>query len=121
MSELTKGLVLFPPGASPGHKRRRLAFVAVYVLVVAALVWPIYPRFAGVFPLILGLPLSFAWVILALAVSFSALLALYLTEETDKVETDRPLGGNEGGQQRPLGGIEGGQQRPLGGIEGGQH
>jgi hypothetical protein len=76
-----QGLVLFPPGTSPGKKRRRLTFMAVFLAIVASLVWPIYPLFSGIFPLILGLPLSFAWVVMSLAVSFVALVALYVTEE----------------------------------------
>lgn len=83
---LPRGLVLFPPGTSPGKKRRRLLFVAVYLAVAAMLVWPVYPVFSGVYPLILGLPLSLAWVILALAVGFAALLALYLTEDGEADE-----------------------------------
>ncbi|MEM9592983.1 MAG: hypothetical protein AAGD06_01895 [Acidobacteriota bacterium] len=83
------GLVLFPPGTSARHRRRRCAFVAVWLGVVAMLTWPVYPRFADSLPRILGLPLSFAWVILALAVMFGALLLLFLTEE----DTDR---GGEG-------------------------
>lgn len=78
---LPGGLVLFPPGTPPAKKRRRRLFVAVYLAVVAMLVWPVYPVFSGVYPLILGLPLSLAWVVLALAISFVALAALYLTEE----------------------------------------
>ncbi len=78
------GLRLFPPGASPDHRRRRLVFLTVYALVAAALLWPIYPRFAAVKPLILGLPLSLAWVILDLAVIFVALLWLYRTEPQDE-------------------------------------
>jgi len=78
---LPGGLVLFPPGTSPAKKRRRLIFVAVYLAIVAMVVWPVYPVFSGVFPLILGLPLSLAWVVLALALCFAALAALYLTEE----------------------------------------
>ena len=76
-----RGLVLFPPGTDPRIRRRRLLFTVVYLLVIAAVVWPIYPLFAGTFPLILGLPLSLAWIVGALATGFLALLALYLTEE----------------------------------------
>lgn len=79
---LPTGLVLFPPGTSPRKKRRRLLFVAVYLAVAAAVVWPVYPLFAGIRPFILGLPLSLAWMVLALVVGFVALLALYLTEES---------------------------------------
>ena len=77
-----RGLVLFPPGTAPRVKRRRLLFAALYSLVVAAVVWPVYPLFSGTFPLILGLPLSLAWIVGALAAGFLALLVLYFTEET---------------------------------------
>jgi hypothetical protein len=78
------GLVLFPPGTSPGKKRRRILFAVAYLAVAASLVWPIYPMFSGIHPLVLGLPLSLAWIVLALFVGFAALLALYLTEEDDE-------------------------------------
>jgi hypothetical protein len=80
---LPYGLVLFPPGTSPGKKRRRLLFGAAYLLVTAALVWPVYPIFSGIHPLVLGLPLSLAWIVLALFAGFAALLALYLTEDEE--------------------------------------
>ncbi len=75
------GLVLFRPGADPARRRRRLVFLAVYLVVAALLVWPIFPRFSGIHPLILGLPLSLAWVVLALGVMFVALLWLYRHED----------------------------------------
>ena len=73
--------MLFPPGTGPRVKRRRLLFTAFYLLVIAAVVWPVYPLFSGTFPLILGLPLSLVWIVGALTAGFLALLALYLTEE----------------------------------------
>ena len=76
-----RGLVLFPPGTDPRVKRRRLLFAAFYLLVIAAVVWPVYPLFAGTFPLILGLPLSLAWIVGALATGFLALVVLYSTEK----------------------------------------
>ncbi len=78
-----RGLVLFRPGSDPARRRRRLVFLAVYVVVAALLVWPIYPQFSGIQPLILGLPLSLAWVLLALSVMFAALLWLYRSEDRD--------------------------------------
>lgn len=87
---LPLGLVLFPPGSSARHRRRRLAFLAVYLLLVAALVWPIYPYFSGALPLILGLPLSLAWVVMVLVAGFGALLALYLSEDARSPTTGSP-------------------------------
>ena len=80
---LPRGLVFFRPGSDPGRRRRRLIFLAVYLLVSAMVVWPVFPRFAGIRPLILGLPFSLAWVVLALSVIFAALLWLFRTEDRD--------------------------------------
>ena len=80
-SPVPKGLVFFPPDTSPGHRRRRLLFVGILMTVAAALVWPVYPLFSGIFPLILGLPLSMAWIVLWLTVVFAALGWLYRSEE----------------------------------------
>ncbi len=58
-----------------------MIFLAVYFLVALMVTWPVYSLFAGVFPLILGLPLSLAWMILALAVIFCTLLWLFRADE----------------------------------------
>jgi hypothetical protein len=79
-TSIPRGLVFFPPDTPPGRRRRRLAFIAILVAAMLALLWPIYPLFAGVFPLILGLPLSLAWPVLWLAVVFAALVWLYRSE-----------------------------------------
>ena len=78
-----KGLVLFSPGTDPSKRRRRQAFLAIYLVVAALLVWPIFPYFSGIRPLILGLPLSLAWVVLALAVMFCALVWLFRADQRD--------------------------------------
>lgn len=75
------GLELFPPGTDPAKRRRRLIFVAICCAVTAFLIWPIYPLFSGVQPMILGLPLAFAWVVMDLGLIFVALLWLYRTED----------------------------------------
>lgn len=81
---MPRGPVLFPPGASAAFRRRRIAFAAAYAVVAACVVWPIYPLAASAFPLILGLPLSFAWVVGALAAGFVALVALYLGDAREE-------------------------------------
>ena len=78
--ELPAGLTLFRPGTDPAKRRRRQVFLGIYVLVAALLVWPVFPLFSGIRPLILGLPLSLAWVVLALTVMFGALVWLYRTD-----------------------------------------
>ena len=77
---LPTGLLLFRPGTDPAKRRRRLIFLAIYFVVAALLVWPIFPMFSGIEPLILGLPFSLAWVLMDLTVIFVAVLWLYRTE-----------------------------------------
>jgi membrane protein implicated in regulation of membrane protease activity len=60
--------------------RRKIIFLAGLVLIQLSLVWPVYPVFSDIYPLILGIPLSFAWVIFILLSAFSLLLWYYLTE-----------------------------------------
>ena len=72
-----KGLVFFPAGAPVRVRRRRWFFVALVLLAAVALTWPVYPLLAGVHPLIFGLPLSLAWVILWLFLVFLGLAWLY--------------------------------------------
>ena len=79
-TSLPKVLVLFPPGTPPARRRQRLVFVVILLVAGLALLWPIYPLFSGVFPLILGLPLSLAWIVLWLAVVLSALVWLYRSD-----------------------------------------
>ncbi len=75
------GLTLFRPGTDPAKRRRRRIFLAVYLLVAALLVWPIFPMFSGIHPLIFGLPFSLTWVLLALSVMFGTLVWLFLRED----------------------------------------
>lgn len=77
---LPRGLVLFPPGTPPAHRRRRIAFVVILVAATVSLMWPVYPLFAGPRPLVLGLPLSLAWMLLWLVIMFLAMLWLYRSE-----------------------------------------
>lgn len=78
---MRSGLSFFKPGTSASARRRRWIFVAVWALTAAMLLWPIYPRFSGIEPLILGLPLGLMWVITAILIVFFALLWLFLSED----------------------------------------
>ena len=69
-----------PSDLTPGERRVYLGAAAVLLVVFLALVWPIYPLFAGIRPLVLGVPLSLAWVVAWLLVSFLTLLGLFLWE-----------------------------------------
>ena len=80
------GLILFAPDKSPSYRRRRLIFVGILGLAVAAVIWPLLPFMAGPRPFILGLPLSLAWVLLWLVVVFGGLVWLYVTEPEEPAE-----------------------------------
>ena len=61
-----------------------VAVAVFYILLFLAVIWPVYPAFATIEPRILGMPLSMAYVVAALLLSFSALLWLYLWEGPDR-------------------------------------
>lgn len=69
-----------PSELTPRERRIYLGAAAVLAVVFGALVWPVYPLFAGIRPMVLGVPLSLAWVVAWLLVSFTTLLALFLWE-----------------------------------------
>lgn len=72
---------LFAPDTPRHVRRRRLIFLAVWLLAAAMVVWPLYPWLGARGTLAFGLPFSLVWVILALAIQFTALLWLYLGEK----------------------------------------
>lgn len=86
---LPSGLVFFAGRTSPRQRRRRIAFAVLLVVAALATIWPIYPLFSGIRPLILGLPLSFAWPVLWLLVVFAGLCWVYrgdLDEGSDRTD-----------------------------------
>lgn len=53
---------------------------AFFVLLFIALMWPVYPLFGGIRPLVLGMPLSLVYVLICLTLSLATLLALFVWE-----------------------------------------
>lgn len=73
----------FLPSRLDAPERRIYGGVALFFLLVfVALVWPVYPRFAGIRPLVLGMPFSLFYVVVLLVCAFLVLLGLYLWEGT---------------------------------------
>ena len=68
------------PAPSRNHRRAGLAVAIFYVLLFAALVWPVYPRFATIEPRVLSMPFSLVYVVICLLLSFSVLFGFYLWE-----------------------------------------
>ena len=56
------------------------AATAWFVVATLAMLWPIYPLFARVRPLVLGIPFALFWLTLILGISFAVGLALYRWE-----------------------------------------
>lgn len=81
--QISKGLI-FSSG-NPLRRKKTLWTCLFLVLIQLFLIWPVYPLFSSSTPLIIGLPLSFVWVIAMVLVSFTILLSYYLTDR----KTDR--------------------------------
>ena len=65
------------------------AAIAYFLLLFVALLWPVYPLFGDIRPLVLGMPLSLAYVLACLALSFAGLLGLFIWEGREREETRR--------------------------------
>jgi hypothetical protein len=59
---------------------RKVIFLVIFIILQLGLIWPVYPLFSGIEPMILGLPLSFAWIIGMLLCCFFLLLWYYLSD-----------------------------------------
>jgi len=80
-NSIPDGFVFFTPQTNDRHKTRRKTFIIIVLVVTLALVWPVYSISGDLYPFVLGVPFSFAWVIGCLLVVFGALIWLYRTEE----------------------------------------
>ena len=61
--------------------------VAFCIATFFATMWPIYPLFSDVHPIVLGIPLSLFYLVLVIAAVFSVMLSLFLWEaRNDKIE-----------------------------------
>ena len=68
-------------------RANRFFILIMAFLASLSIMWPGYPLFADVEPFILGVPLSFAWIILWVILMFIALLLLYFSDNKEE-ETD---------------------------------
>ena len=74
-----------PPDRNPVA----VAVAAFYVLLFAALVWPVYPWFSTIEPRVLAMPFSLFYVVVGLLFSFFVLFGYYLWErKRDTVDGD---------------------------------
>jgi hypothetical protein len=73
-----------------GKKRDKVYRIVIvyFILVFAAMMWPIHPLFSRIHPVFLGLPFSLTYLIILIFLSFFVLLGLYLWENANESETD---------------------------------
>lgn len=67
--------------------KRKIIFLVIFIILQLGLIWPVYPFFSGIKPTILGLPLSFSWIIFMLICCFFLLLWYYLSDQ--KLKSDQ--------------------------------
>jgi hypothetical protein len=93
---------LFSSSLSLGQRLGYGLATAWFVLVAAALVWPVYSWFSGIRPRILGLPLSLAFLVGLTLFSFAVGLVLYVWEDRqgvfDSREANEQPGPDEGAE-----------------------
>jgi len=65
---------------NPEKRNGVTILIGILVCIQLSLIWPIYPLFSGIHPVILGLPFSIVWVLICLLVSFTSLLVFYVWE-----------------------------------------
>lgn len=71
---------VFPSRLTRRQRRVYRAVTVFYVLLFFALLWPVYPRFSGLEPRVLGMPFSLAYVVVGVLLSFLVLFALFRWE-----------------------------------------
>ena len=67
-------------------RRSRVLFVIVMLIAVLAVVWPGHALFSDPEPFIFGVPLSFAWVIFWVLISFAAMAGLNISDNKHRDE-----------------------------------
>lgn len=72
---------IFDSRLTRGERRVYGAVLAWFVVVTAAMLWPLYVPLSRVRPFVFGLPLSLAWLVALLVASFLVALALFYWEE----------------------------------------
>jgi TRAP-type C4-dicarboxylate transport system permease small subunit len=81
---------IFPTRLERGARRVYRAATLFYLLLFVALLWPVYPRFSGIEPRVLGLPFSMVYVIGGVLLSFAVLWALFTWENRRAGSPDSP-------------------------------
>lgn len=63
---------------------RKKIFLFLLFIIQLGVIWPGHALFSNIYPMILGLPLSFAWIVFMLLSAFFLLLWYYLSDPSHK-------------------------------------
>ena len=69
---------------------RKKIFLILLFLIQIFVIWPGYALFSDIYPMILGLPLSFAWIVIMLLAAFFLLLWYYLSDPSHNSSQQKP-------------------------------
>lgn len=69
---------------------RKKIFLFLLLVIQLGLIWPGYTLFSDIYPMILGLPLSFFWIVVMLCSAFFLLLWYYLGESNPNHSNTKP-------------------------------
>ena len=72
---------------SRGARHRFGLLVALAVLFLS--IWPLYPRIAGIRPLVLGMPFSMFWLVVMIAAVFFTFLGIFAADRKGDEALDR--------------------------------
>lgn len=70
----------------------RRVFFGVMLIVQLSIIWPGFAYFSDAEPLILGFPLSFAWLIAMLLLGFAAFIGLYIMDNRREDAAEAEVG-----------------------------
>ncbi len=62
--------------------------IIYFIIVFAAMMWPIHPFFSRIHPMFLGMPFSLVYLVILIFLSFFVLLGLYLWEKRHESENN---------------------------------
>ena len=86
--------VIFSSKLTPTERRVYKVATIFFIAVFFAFLWPIYPFFNRIRPLILGMPASLFYLVCLLTMAFIAILSLYRWEDRHG-KLEEPADGDE--------------------------
>jgi hypothetical protein len=62
--------------------------IVYFIIVFAAMMWPIHSLFSRIHPIFLGIPFSLMYLVILIFLSFFVLLGLYLWDKSHESENN---------------------------------